>query len=167
MPSGCSRSTPNSGTARRSSPSKWTWPAEEIDYLASLLQQLDSASLADIEEIRDELAEQGYMRQRAEARRKQEETASNPAPSLLHFLAKGLPIYVGKNNTQNDFLTNKVARPNDTWLHTKDIPGSHVVIRGSRIQRPDARGSGHAGGAVQPSRAPRPWCPSITRSSAM
>ncbi|NBD26424.1 Rqc2 family fibronectin-binding protein [Paenibacillus glycinis] len=102
---------------------------EEIDYLSSLLQQLDSASLADIEEIRDELAEQGYMRQR-EKRGARKKKPKQPA-LLCYTSSEGLPIYVGKNNTQNDFLTNKVAGPGDTWLHTKDIPGSHVVIRGT------------------------------------
>ncbi|QHT61842.1 fibronectin/fibrinogen-binding protein [Paenibacillus lycopersici] len=102
---------------------------QEIRYLASLLQQLDSASLADIEEIRDELAEQGYMRQR-EKRGSRKKKPKQPA-LLCYTSSEGLPIYVGKNNTQNDFLTNKVAGPNDTWLHTKDIPGSHVVIRGT------------------------------------
>ncbi|UUZ86782.1 NFACT RNA binding domain-containing protein [Paenibacillus sp. P26] len=43
--------------------------------------------------------------------------------------SEGIPIYVGKNNTQNEYLTNRLAHPGDTWLHTKDIPGSHVVIR--------------------------------------
>ena len=38
-------------------------------------------------------------------------------------------IFVGKNNKQNDYLTNKFARRDEIWLHTKDIPGSHVVIR--------------------------------------
>src|SRR5690606_6291881 len=41
----------------------------------------------------------------------------------------GTEILVGKNNKQNDYLTNKVARRDEIWLHTKDIPGSHVVIR--------------------------------------
>ncbi|MBM7563520.1 Rqc2 family fibronectin-binding protein [Paenibacillus sacheonensis] len=101
----------------------------EIQYLASLLQQLDSASLADIEEIREELVDQGYMRQRVKRGAKKKKPKQ---PALLCYTSsEGLPIYVGKNNTQNDFLTNKVAGPNDTWLHTKDIPGSHVVIRGN------------------------------------
>ncbi|MFC4809965.1 Rqc2 family fibronectin-binding protein [Paenibacillus sp. GCM10023250] len=102
---------------------------EEIAYLAALLQQLDSASLADIEEIRDELAEEGYMRQR-EKRGAKRKKPKQPA-LLCYTSSEGHTIYVGKNNTQNDFLTNKLAGPNDTWLHTKDIPGSHVVIRGS------------------------------------
>lgn len=42
-------------------------------------------------------------------------------------------MYVGKNNTQNEYLTNRLASSSDTWLHTKDIPGSHVVIRGGQF----------------------------------
>ncbi len=43
--------------------------------------------------------------------------------------SEGIPILVGKNNKQNEYLTNKLAQQRETWLHTKDIPGSHVVIR--------------------------------------
>ena len=46
-----------------------------------------------------------------------------------YISSDGTPIYAGKNNRQNDYLTNKLARRDDIWLHTKDIPGSHVVIR--------------------------------------
>jgi len=100
---------------------------EEIQYLESLLQQLESASLADIDEIREELVEQGYLRDRAKRNAKKRKKA---LPALLSYQStEGIAILVGKNNTQNDFLTNKVAAPNETWLHTKDIPGSHVVIR--------------------------------------
>jgi len=44
--------------------------------------------------------------------------------------SEGVPIYIGRNNRQNDYLTSRLANSHDTWLHTKDIPGSHVVIRG-------------------------------------
>jgi predicted ribosome quality control (RQC) complex YloA/Tae2 family protein len=47
--------------------------------------------------------------------------------------SEGVEIYVGKNNLQNEYLTNKLAASGDTWLHTKDIPGSHVVIRSSEF----------------------------------
>ncbi|WP_308634496.1 Rqc2 family fibronectin-binding protein [Paenibacillus silvisoli] len=102
---------------------------EEIDYLVSLLQQLESASLSDIDEIREELAEQGYLRSR-EKRGARKKKPKQPA-LLCYTSSEGVPIYVGKNNTQNEFLTNKLSAPNETWLHTKDIPGSHVVIRGT------------------------------------
>lgn len=99
----------------------------EITYLESLLQQLEHASLADIEDIRQELVEQKYLRNRST--KKQRRNQKNRRPSLLCYTSsEGIPIYVGKNNTQNDYLTMRLARPSHTWLHTKDIPGSHVVI---------------------------------------
>ncbi|MNH96499.1 hypothetical protein D3C73_491670 [compost metagenome] len=102
---------------------------QEIIYLQTLLQQLGSASLSDIEEIREELAEQGYVRNRNKKQRKKKK---QDKPALSCFTSsEGIPIYVGKNNTQNEYLTNRLAQSSDTWLHTKDIPGSHVVIRSS------------------------------------
>jgi len=102
---------------------------EEIAYLQTVIHQLEHATLEEIEEIREELAEQGYVRQKRaqQARKKQ----GKPEP-LCFFSKEGIAIYVGKNNTQNDYLTNRLAHPSDTWLHTKDIPGSHVIIRSSR-----------------------------------
>ncbi|CAM4253424.1 Rqc2 family fibronectin-binding protein [Paenibacillus tarimensis] len=101
---------------------------EEIRYLDTLLQQLDSASLQDIEEIREELVAEGYMRARGRKGPKKKKTAK---PALLCYTSsENIAIYVGKNNTQNEYLTNRLASPGDTWLHTKDIPGSHIVIRG-------------------------------------
>lgn len=100
----------------------------EIQYFESLQQQIENASLADIEEIRDELVQQGYMRER---QRRGPKKKKSLRPALLCFTSsEGASIYVGKNNTQNEYLTNRLAAPSDTWLHTKDIPGSHVVIRG-------------------------------------
>ena len=97
---------------------------EDIRYFESLLQQVIQASATDIEEIRDELAELGYMKAR-KSRKKKKET--KPAPESF-VSSSGVPISVGKNNKQNDHLTFKTAKRNETWLHTKDIPGSHVVI---------------------------------------
>lgn len=99
----------------------------EITYLESLLQQIAAASLADIVEIREELIEQGYIRDRSKKKGKKKKIEK---PNVACFTSsEGIPIYVGKNNTQNDYLTNRLAQSTDTWLHTKDIPGSHVVIR--------------------------------------
>jgi len=107
---------------------------EEIRYFEGLLQQLDSASLPDIEEIREELVEQGYMRARG---RRGPKKKKNAKPALLCYTSsENAQIYVGKNNTQNEYLTNRLASPSDTWLHTKDIPGSHVVIRGADFGDP-------------------------------
>mgnify|MGYP000454063151 CR=1 FL=1 len=103
---------------------------EEIRYMDSLLQQLGIATMADIGEIRDELVGQGYLRHRGKKVKKKK----NDKPNLTCFTSsEGIPIYVGKNNTQNEYLTNRLAQSSDTWLHTKDIPGSHVVIRSTQF----------------------------------
>lgn len=96
----------------------------DIEYFELLAQQVQQASPADIEEIREELAEQGYMRLKKSKRRKK---PVKPTPEK-YVSSTGVPISVGKNNKQNDYLTFKIARKWETWLHTKDIPGSHVVI---------------------------------------
>lgn len=97
---------------------------DEIQYFEMLSQQVQQAAPADIEEIREELAEQGYLRLRASKKKKK---PTKPEPEKF-ISSTGIPISVGKNNKQNDYLTFKLAKKIDIWLHTKDIPGSHVVI---------------------------------------
>lgn len=97
---------------------------DEIQYFEMLSQQVQQAAPADIEEIREELAEQGYLRLRASKKKKK---PTKPEPEKF-ISSTGIPISVGKNNKQNDYLTFKLAKKSDIWLHTKDIPGSHVVI---------------------------------------
>lgn len=98
----------------------------EIDYFDRLIQQMESAAPKDVEEIREELMEEGYLKSQAKKRGKKKQTK----PELEHYRSStGIDFYVGKNNKQNDYLTNRFARQDDIWLHTKDIPGSHVVIR--------------------------------------
>jgi predicted ribosome quality control (RQC) complex YloA/Tae2 family protein len=100
---------------------------EEVFYFENLLQQVQSASPKDIQEIREELIEGGYIRDR---QRRNAKKISNAKPILDHYLSSdGTELIVGKNNKQNDYLTNKLAARDEIWLHTKDIPGSHVVIR--------------------------------------
>lgn len=99
----------------------------ELAYFSTLLQQLELASLSDIEEIREELVAGGYLRERVKKGAKRKK--SNKPQLLCYTSSEGIDIYVGKNNLQNEYVTNRLASNNDTWLHTKDIPGSHVVIR--------------------------------------
>jgi predicted ribosome quality control (RQC) complex YloA/Tae2 family protein len=100
---------------------------DEVAYFDSLLQQVEAASPKDIEEIREELIEGGYIRAR---QKKGNKNKQNLKPVLEKYHSTdGTEILVGKNNKQNDYLTNKVAARDEIWLHTKDIPGSHVVIR--------------------------------------
>jgi len=97
---------------------------DEIAYFEMLSQQVQQAAPSDIEEIREELAEQGYLKLR-HARKKKKQAKPEPE---RYVSSTGVPISVGKNNKQNDMLTFKIAKRTDIWLHTKDIPGSHVVI---------------------------------------
>ena len=97
---------------------------DEIAYLESVEAQLEIAAPKDLLTIREELAAQGYVKNRTKQRKKQ--TPSQPERFLS---SDGTEILVGKNNLQNDQLTLKTARKTDYWLHTKNIPGSHVIIR--------------------------------------
>ncbi|GGH74720.1 putative ribosome quality control (RQC) complex YloA/Tae2 family protein [Pullulanibacillus pueri] len=102
---------------------------QEIEYLDALSQQIESAGFHDIEEIREELEEGGYLRARGQKHGKKKKKQK---PSLEHYTSsEGVTILVGKNNKQNEYLTTRHAASEDTWLHTKDIPGSHVVIKGN------------------------------------
>ena len=102
---------------------------DEIFYLESIAHALTaSTTLADIEEIRAELIAGSYLK---DAKKK---AAPSKKPQPLKFFAPdGTEILVGKNNSQNDRLTFKIAAPDDLWLHTKEITGSHVIVRSSQV----------------------------------
>ena len=75
-------------------------------------------------EIREELVKQGYLRaQKSRIRKKKKQEL----PHYETFLFDDYRIYVGKNNLQNDYVTWKLARKKDTWLHAKDLHGAHAV----------------------------------------
>lgn len=98
----------------------------ELDYLENVLFNIEEANLADeVEEIREELRSQGYIRKT----NKRVKNLKKSSP-LSFVSSEGYQILVGRNNVQNDELTLKFAKPNDLWLHTKNIPGSHVIVRG-------------------------------------
>lgn len=98
----------------------------DIDYIKSTLSfVLDATSESELNEIRSELSEQGFLRRIAQKKKKPQST-SKP----YHFVTSdGYDIYVGKNNTQNDYLTLKFANRGDLWFHTKAIHGSHTIMR--------------------------------------
>ncbi|MGT2884113.1 Rqc2 family fibronectin-binding protein [Streptococcus ferus] len=95
-----------------------------ILYLESVEQALSQASLTEIEDIREELMETGFLKKKGRQKRQQRQ---KPQP----FLASDgkTVILVGKNNLQNDELTFKMAKKGELWFHAKDIPGSHVIIK--------------------------------------
>ena len=107
---------------------------EELAYLESILNALEAAKEeADLDEIRMELAEQGYMKRKT-AKKNRVQKKAKP----LHYISSdGFDIYVGKSNLQNDALTLHFAESHDIWLHTKEIPGSHVIIKTNGASVPD------------------------------
>lgn len=97
---------------------------DEINYLQNIKDQLDFAVPADVKDMKLELQQEGYLKKQHKGRRKQKVSK----PAQFHT-SDGTLVMVGKNNLQNDRLSFKIANKNDTWLHVKDMPGSHVVIR--------------------------------------
>ena len=102
---------------------------ENIGVLESYLTYIENAETPeDIDAIRDELTEQGYLR-----KRKNQPVSKRKKVSFLSFKVPGnnkdeFTVNVGRNNKENDELTMKKAGSNDLWFHTKDIPGSHVIL---------------------------------------
>lgn len=100
---------------------------EELEYLESVLNALEAAKEdGDLVEIRTELADSGFVRRQAP---KKGAAKPKKAKPLRYTSSDGFEIYVGKSNLQNDELTLRFADATDIWMHTKDIPGSHVIIR--------------------------------------
>lgn len=98
---------------------------KEISYFETMQFQLEQASIQDAIEIREELSKMQYMKpQKTRVRKKKKEEL----PHFETFLFEDIKVYVGKNNLQNDYVTWKLGRKQDTWLHTKDLHGAHVVI---------------------------------------
>ena len=99
---------------------------EEIMYLESVLESIERAeNTADTEEIRAELRETGYIDRKSSKEKQGRKSVLRP---YCFVSSDGIAIYAGRNNKQNDILTLKSAMKNDMWLHTKNIPGSHVII---------------------------------------
>lgn len=99
---------------------------QELDYLEGTLLDVGKCiGESELEEIRQDLMRAGYIRKGVNRRQQKALPKSKP----YHYRSTdGIDIYVGKNAAQNDRLTGD-ARPNETWLHAKDMPGSHVIIR--------------------------------------
>ena len=99
---------------------------KELDYLNSVLENIKLAEgERDLQEIRQELTDTGYLRRASKAKGREKRVSSKP----MEFRSTaGLRISVGKNNTQNDLLTCKQAYKSDIWFHTQKIHGSHVIL---------------------------------------
>ena len=103
---------------------------ENIDYLNSVLYELEIASsLEELDYIKEELANGGYIKKVYKSNKKRDDLPSEP----IKYEFNGVEILVGRNNLQNDKLTLKMAKKSYTWLHTKRIHGSHVIIKSDEV----------------------------------
>ncbi|MEG0923567.1 MAG: NFACT RNA binding domain-containing protein [Anaerovoracaceae bacterium] len=99
---------------------------DDIQYLESVMTYLENTdSVEEIEALRGELIDTGYVRRR-KVTTKEKKYKANPHQ---YDTSDGFHVLVGRNNKENDVLTLKTADNRDYWFHTKDIPGSHVVVQ--------------------------------------
>ncbi len=105
---------------------------EEIKYIDSVFDALSRATTeSELSEIRNELWQAGYMH-----KPKSKQKQPKALPPIEYISSDGYTILVGRNNVQNDKLTTKLAEKSDIWLHTKDLTGSHVIIRCGGLEPP-------------------------------
>ncbi|SDK42524.1 Rqc2 family fibronectin-binding protein [Natronincola ferrireducens] len=101
----------------------------EINYLEQIIVNIDQSTyLSDLEEIHSELVEIGYLKKRYG---KKVVANFKKSGHLKYKSSDGFEILVGKNNKQNDEITLKIADKEDLWFHVKDMPGSHVILKGN------------------------------------
>ena len=116
-------------TAKKEITSQMDISKEEIDYLENILLNIDNCeNLAELQDIKDELISLGYAKSPGKLKSKKELNKLTTSPHEF-ISSDGFRILVGKNNKQNDHLTLRIADPDDIWMHTKNIPGSHVIIK--------------------------------------
>ena len=99
---------------------------KELEYIATVFDSLTKADgESDLMQIRDELYHSGYA-----SRMKNYNSVKSQSPHPLKFKTSGgYTVLCGKNNTQNDYITTKLAEKTDWWFHVKNMPGSHVLMQ--------------------------------------
>ena len=105
-----------------------------LNYFDTIQTAIDNAEPQDIDQINEELMNQGYIKKPQKPKRKKKITEKN----LNKFrISSGKTVLVGKNNLQNDWLTLKKANKTDIWFHVKNIPGSHVILQSDQATEED------------------------------
>ncbi len=105
----------------------------EAEYLESVIHEIEEAKTpSELDDIKEELTAGGVLK--TTFAKKKQKRKVNMTPT--EYFYKGYKIYAGRNNIQNDYLTLKIGRVNDLWLHTKAIPGSHVLIKSNGEEFP-------------------------------
>lgn len=99
---------------------------EEAQYLENTLLSIENCeNEKELKEIKEELMREGYIKTY-----KMPKKNNKPGTNIMKYISSnGNLIMVGKNNKQNDYLTLRLADNEDLWFHTKDIPGSHVLLK--------------------------------------
>ena len=111
---------------------------EEIDYLENILLSIENCeNLEEIQEIKDELIKTGYLKSKIKTKKDKKDKDISRTKPYEFISSDGFTIFVGKNNKQNDYLTLKLASSDDIWMHTKNIPGSHVIIKSEGREIPE------------------------------
>ena len=109
---------------------------DEIEYLENILLGIENCeNLEELADIKDELIRLGYAKAPYKYRAKKDIDLTTKPNQFVS--SDGFTILVGKNNKQNDYLTLRIADPEDIWMHTKNIPGSHVIIKCAGKDVPD------------------------------
>ena len=112
----------------------------DIDYIESVIYELDNAkSIDDLEAIYDEISENSLFSDKLKVKSSSKKSSNKKAKPMtknkltsfnpLKYVIDGYTVLVGRNNKENDYLTCKFANKNDIWFHTKDIHGSHVILK--------------------------------------
>ena len=123
-------------TAKKELTEQMAISKDEIEYLENVLLSIENCeNLEDLEDIKEELIKLGYARAPRKFKAKKEMDLTTKPNKFIS--SDGFTILVGKNNKQNDYLTLRIADPEDIWMHTKNIPGSHVIIKCAGVEVPD------------------------------
>lgn len=112
----------------------------DIDYIESVIYELDNAkSIDDLGAIYDEISENSLFSDKLKVKSSSKKASNKKAKPMtknkltsfnpLKYVIDGYTVLVGRNNKENDYLTCKFANKNDIWFHTKDIHGSHVILK--------------------------------------
>ncbi len=106
---------------------------KEIDYIGSIVYELENSStLEDVQDIFEEISENVIFKEKLKKKEKKNKVSKKKKQQLfspIEYEIDDFKIYVGRNNKENDWLTLSFANKNDIWFHTKDIHGSHVILK--------------------------------------
>ena len=106
---------------------------KELDYIESIVYELeDSSCIEDVQDIFEEISENNVFKERLKKKENKKKVSKNKKKQNfipIEYEVEGYKVYIGRNNKENDWLTLSFANKTDIWFHTKDIHGSHVILR--------------------------------------